>query len=368
MPPSGRLAEPVALASDGVVLLGRDPLEHDVGDDGHGDLLRARPGRLSPTASAGSKARPSPGSGPEGGDDLLGEAERGLGVQRMAEVHHEVVAPRSTRCVSRSSHCSEAASESGRSPATVTQQLRCRKGGSRPASAAAAWTMSRLRLQSSSPPVGAVPDVGWRPTIGRPICSPELPMQIGGMMSGRGVAAASSIWKYVPLERRVLLGPHQPADLDDLFELSRAARGGRREVVAVGQVFVLPPAGADAEHEASAGKHLERGGHLRDQGRVAVAVPEHVVAQHDVGERRRQPGERGPAFEEALLLLAVEAVEVVGDPHRVEVRQRLGEDVLLLVHHDRLEVAPSVTGDRRQPAEPRSDPAVPPKPCRDRRD
>ena len=51
------------------------------------------------------------------------------------------------------------------------------------------------------------------------------------------------------------------------------------------------------------------------------------------------------------MLLGVEAVEVVGDPHRVEVRQGLREDVLLLVHHDRLEVAPSVTGHGRQPSE-----------------
>ncbi len=84
---------------------------------------------------------------------------------------------------------------------------------------------------------------------------------------------------------------------------------------------------------------------------IAVAVAEDVVAQHDVGEPGGEPGEGDPRLEKALLLLGVEAVEVVGDPQRVEVGQRIREDVLLLVHHDRLEVTPSVPGDRRQPSE-----------------
>jgi hypothetical protein len=53
-------------------------------------------------------------------------------------------------------------------------------------------------------------------------------------------------------------------------------------------------------------------------------VAEHVVAQHHVGELGGQPGEGGPALEEALGLLGVEAVEVVGDPHRVEVGRACG--------------------------------------------
>jgi hypothetical protein len=80
-------------------------------------------------------------------------------------------------------------------------------------------------------------------------------------------------------------------------------------------------------------------------------VAEHVVAQHGVGEPCSQPGEGGPTFEETFGLVGVEAVEVVGDPHRVEVRQHRRQDVLLLVHHDRLEIAPSMTRHWRQPSE-----------------
>ena len=189
-----------------------------------------------------------------------------------------------------------------------------------------------------------------RPTTGSATCSPLAPMQIGGTTSGRGVAAASSIVKYSPWN--VGCGSvHISRQICDHFlELVQSHRC-RRELVAVRVVLVLAPPTTDAEHEPSAGEHLQRRRHLGDQRRVAIAVPEHVMAQHHVGELGGQPRERRPALEEAFRLLLVESVEVVGDPHRVEVRQRGGEDVALLVHHDRLEVASRVTGDRRQPSE-----------------
>ena len=69
------------------------------------------------------------------------------------------------------------------------------------------------------------------------------------------------------------------------------------------------------------------------------------------GELGGEPREGDPGFEEAFRLLLVEAVEVVGDPHGVEMGERLGKYVLLLVHHDRLKIASRMTGNRRQPPE-----------------
>ena len=95
---------------------------------------------------------------------------------------------------------------------------------------------------------------------------------------------------------------------------------------------------------------MERRRHLRCQGGITIAVAKHVMTQHDVGELRRQPRQCDPGFEEALLLRLVETIEMIGDPKRVEMRQRFGKDVLLLEHHDRLIIAPLMTGNRRQPA------------------
>ena len=155
--------------------------------------------------------------------------------------------------------------------------------------------------------------------------------------------------EVLAFERRLVLRPHQTADGDDLFELSEPHRC-LREVVAVRQVLVLAPPCADAEDEAAPREHLQRRGHLRRQRRWAVAVAQHVMAELHVRVASSQPGECGPRFEKRVGL-GIEPVEVVGDPHRVEVGQCRGQDVLVLEHHDRLVVAPPVADDGGEPAE-----------------
>ena len=68
------------------------------------------------------------------------------------------------------------------------------------------------------------------------------------------------------------------------------------------------------------------------------------MAQLDVRVPGGQPGERGPRLQERVGL-GVEAVEVVGDPQRVEMGERGGQDVLVLIHHDRLVIAPAIADD-----------------------
>ena len=172
-----------------------------------------------------------------------------------------------------------------------------------------------------------------RPTSGRPTCSPAAPMQTRGGGSGSGGADGAVDAEVLAVERRLGLGPHQPADRDDLLELREAHRR-RRELVAVGLVLVLAPAGADAEHEAT-------------RRTTPAASPPSWRSAPAGGSRdpstwwhsctswaRREPGERRPGLEERVGL-GVEPVEVVGDPQRVEVRERGRQDVLVLVQRDR---------------------------------
>ena len=143
----------------------------------------------------------------------------------MAEVHDEVfdaearAGARAARPMPRS-----AASESGRSPATVTC-TRCRPGRGRHRS----QRRGRCRASAASPRrcLGATRSTcrpGDRRSAGRSArrscrCRPA------GRRRVAGVAAASSMRKYVAVERRVLLGPHQAADLHDLLELAQAGGG-----------------------------------------------------------------------------------------------------------------------------------------------
>jgi hypothetical protein len=80
-------------------------------------------------------------------------------------------------------------------------------------------------------------------------------------------------------------------------------------------------------------------------------VAEHVVAEVDIRELGGEPGQGRPTLEETLPLVGIEAVEVVGDPDRVEVGERRREDVFLLVLDDRDEITPCMSCNGRQPTE-----------------
>ena len=109
-------------------------------------------------------------------------------------------------------------------------------------------------------------------------------------------------------------------DLDGLFHLVDTGGGvGVGEVV--GAVLFFHPASADAEEEAASGEELEVGGHLGEQGGVAVGLTEDAGAEFERGVRG---GERRDGGE------ALQVRRLVGDPRRA------GEDVI--VHPDGIEV------------------------------
>ena len=99
--------------------------------------------------------------------------------------------------------------------------------------------------------------------------------------------------------------------------------GRRREAVPVGQPFVLLPARADAELEATAGDDVDGGGHLGRQGRIAEPRADDHVAEPGARRDRRQRGQHRERLERDLVGRGRHGVEMVEDPEGFE-PERLG--------------------------------------------
>ena len=100
--------------------------------------------------------------------------------------------------------------------------------------------------------------------------------------------------------------------------------GGRREVVAVGPVLVLVPAGPDPPVEPPAADDVDVGRDLGQQCRVAVRGAAHHLAEAHPAGPLAEGRQRGPALEHRLVRRDRDVVEVVVDPERV-VAERLGQ-------------------------------------------
>src|SRR5579884_2054127 len=110
-----------------------------------------------------------------------------------------------------------------------------------------------------------------------------------------------------------------PALLDDGErggELPQAVGRGA-ELVAVLAVVALEPAGADAQDEPPAGDVIHGLGHVREQGRVAVAVAGHQAAHGRTRGHLGHRSEKRPALEVWAIGIAVQREEVVPVPDRV---------------------------------------------------
>jgi hypothetical protein len=91
------------------------------------------------------------------------------------------------------------------------------------------------------------------------------------------------------LDSRPRPAQHRDDDAERLLEPAETLGDGT-ELVAVLAVFLLMPAGADAEHGAPLADHVERGDHLGQQGGIAVADAGHHGRQlHPAGGRRQGP-------------------------------------------------------------------------------
>ena len=91
----------------------------------------------------------------------------------------------------------------------------------------------------------------------------------------------------------------------------RRPMGGKLDAVLL--VLHLPPAGADAELEAAAGDVVDGGGHVREEGGVAVGVAddEHAAA-HAAGLGGHR-GEQREALEAGAFGVGEDRDEVVED-------------------------------------------------------
>ena len=207
-------------------------------------------------------------------------AQAGLRRKRVAEVHHEVRHAEIVECVSRFP-----LRRSPSIPGSRNGDAADVSDGSRPADRgrSAMSRASRRRVL-----VATVPDVGLS-TDDRQL------IFYRGPDAGRRRDVGSRRRGIVDLERlagecRMLRQLHQPADL---YHTSRVGAVDRRwrEVVAV-QRYSL--ANRRMPDEPAAGRTTRRR-HLGDQRRVAIAVAEHVVAQHRPasGQRVSEPSPRG---------------------------------------------------------------------------
>ena len=70
-----------------------------------------------------------------------------------------------------------------------------------------------------------------------------------------------------------------------------------------------------------------------------------MVTQHYIGKLRSQPRERCPGFHK-WVGVRIHAIEMIGNPQRIEMWQRGRQDVLLLKNNNRLMVAPPIADDR----------------------
>ena len=135
----------------------------------------------------------------------------------------------------------------------------------------------------------------------------------------RGPRLAAGVPDLVVLagEADGLLRPQRLQDSQRFLHL-RHARGVGREREAVGPVFVLMPAGAQAENIAAAGQQLQRGGHLGQQRGVTKRHTEDRMAELEARMARRHVGQRGPAFQHGR----VRELQMVDDPGGIEMPGR----------------------------------------------
>src|SRR5450759_2952123 len=119
------------------------------------------------------------------------------------------------------------------------------------------------------------------------------------------------------LERGVPGAQHPPDHLQVVAQRAEAI-AKRREAIAVRQPLIFLPASPDPKLEAAAGDHVDRGGHLRREGRVAKAGADHHVADPRPRRRLRQRGEHGERLEGDLLGWIRHGREVIEDPDRFE--------------------------------------------------
>src|SRR5215210_3751362 len=116
-----------------------------------------------------------------------------------------------------------------------------------------------------------------------------------------------------------LVRPHLVSDLERLLEtLESLLRGWKRHAEA--QRLALVPARADAEVGASAREHVERGGGLDEEARIAVDDAGHQRAELRPLRHPGQVAQGAVALEHRLLGLADDAYleEVVHDPQARE--------------------------------------------------
>ena len=182
---------------------------------------------------------------------------------------------------------------------------------------AVAFEGGRLRLEL----VEVDPEVGVGGVLGRDpqgelLSAPGDPERGMGVLQRLGAADGAIDHVVAAFEPSLVFGPHQLHDLDRLGELADP-HCGPGELVAVGLVFALVPAGADPHLQPASRDHVDRSRHLGQVGRGAVGVAgAHLPEADGVGGRGQRRHQR-PGLVGGLLGGLGNGVEMVVDPGRL---------------------------------------------------
>ena len=136
-------------------------------------------------------------------------------------------------------------------------------------------------------------------------------------LHGLGLAVAAVDGEVLALVAESGLGQQADDHVAGLVEPVHAL-AHRQQVDAVGVGLVLVPPGAEPQLEPTARHDVDRRGHVGQHRRVAVRRARHHDADPDAGRGLGQRRERGPALEARLRPVAVDRLEVVERPGRLE--------------------------------------------------
>ena len=132
-----------------------------------------------------------------------------------------------------------------------------------------------------------------------------------------------------------LIGERLTQNLQRLAEPFGALRE-RAPLHADARVLVLDRAASDSQLKAACRDLVERGGHLREHGRMAKLVAQHHVSDLDAVGATEQGGGQGPRLQRGIVGSA-RPVEVVVEPQRVDSQlltaQRAVQDVVVAEAH-----------------------------------
>ena len=115
------------------------------------------------------------------------------------------------------------------------------------------------------------------------------------------------------LKGRLFLLPHSVNHLQRFAQLAQSLRCIWKSI-AIRSIFLLIPARTDTKVQATMAQHIKGAGHLRHQGRIAIAIAGHNLPHTDAFRIACQSRQRHPALKCHLLRGVGNRMKVINQP------------------------------------------------------